>query len=129
MVRVSDLPLIDRPDIRSVPSSSPDRACGCYYCAADWRGIAGASVALLREGLDPLDRDAILSRAEKLLPHERERGWLMALFGSEPITVLRGDDTFTSGTHRTHALRMHGVEECVVYTGSGELPYEPGSAI
>lgn len=123
VVRVDDLPPIDRDDIQRVPST--DRPCGCYWCRWDWQTIATASVTILEEGVDPLDDAAIESRANDLGLDAESRGLLLTLFSPiQAIIVLRGSQQFTNGMHRTHALRMAGVERCVVYTGKGELPYE-----
>ena len=122
VVRVADLPPIDRADISVVPAD--DRPCGCYWCEADWRAIADAAVRIFEEGIDPLDHDAVLTRAEELGLPADERGWLVGLFSpTQAIIELRGCGQFTNGMHRTHALRIAGVERCVVYTGRGELPY------
>ena len=121
VVDVSFLPAIDHPDIRLVPSV--DRPCGCHHCHADWQSIAAAAVLIFEEGIDPLDRPAISSRAEVLGLDERHRRWLLDLFSpTQGIIVLRDNEEFTNGMHRTHALRMYGVERCVIYTGKGELP-------
>jgi hypothetical protein len=121
VVRVDDLPPVDREDINVVPSA--DRACGCYWCESDWQSIAAASVAILDEGIDPLDYEAIESRALALGLDSVARGWLHTLFSPvDAIIVLRGGREFTNGMHRTHALRLAGVGRCVVYTGRGELP-------
>lgn len=123
IVHVDDLPPVDRPDIGVVPAA--DRPCGCYSCQPDWQAIARASVTILEEGIDPLDAAAIESRAQELDLDPECRRWLHDLFSpSQAIIVLRDSRTFTNGMHRTHALRMAGVDRCVIYTGKGELPYE-----
>ena len=123
VVRVDDLPPVDRPDIKVVPNAN--RPCGCYWCRPDWRAIAPASVTIFEEGIDPLDLAAIESRARELGLDPECLGWLRSLFSpSEGIVVLSDSHTFTNGMHRTHALRMAGVDRCVIYTGKGELPYE-----
>ncbi len=77
------------------------------------------------EGIDPLDPAAIEARAQELDLDPERRGWLRSLFcPSRAIIVLRDSQTFTNGMHRTHALRMAGVDRCVICTGKGELPYE-----
>jgi hypothetical protein len=82
-------------------------------------------VRLQRPGVDPLDHNGILARATELGLTSDERGWLIGLFSpTQAITVLRDSGQFTNGMHRTHALRMAGVERCVVYTGRGELPHD-----
>jgi hypothetical protein len=125
VVRVADLPPIERDDIGVVPSST--RPCGCYWCDADWRAIAEAAVTIHEEGIDPLDRNAVEARATELGVSVEDRSWLLTLFNPpEAIVVLRGSGEFTNGMHRTHALRMAGVVWCVVYTGRGELPYSAG---
>jgi hypothetical protein len=119
---VGSLPPIDRDDIKIVPAA--DRPCGCYWCEADWALIAACSVTILEEGVDPLDRVAVATRGRELGVAEEDVGWLISLFSPHnAIVVLRDSHQFTNGMHRTHALRMAGVERCVVYTGRGELPY------
>jgi hypothetical protein len=118
VVRLEDLP----PDgIEVVPSV--DQACGCHWCEADWPAIANTAVAILEAGIDPLNDAAIHSHSEAL--GWRENGWLQSLFNpTQAIIVLRDSQQFTNGRHRTHALRVAGVERCVVYTGRGEMPYD-----
>ena len=123
VVRVADLPPVNRGDIPIVAADG--KPCGCYWCQWDWRAIAAASVRIFEEGIDPLDHDAVVERAEQLGLSVDECAWLSSLFNpGAGIIVLRGCGQFTNGMHRTHALRMAGVERCVVYTGRGELPYE-----
>jgi len=123
VVNLEDLPPVDRSDIEVVPSF--ERPCGCYWCQADWKAIAAASITILGEGIDPLDDAAIERRAEELGLTVDDRGWLLTLFSAtNAIIVLRESKQFTNGMHRMHALRLAGVERCVVYTGKGEAPYE-----
>jgi hypothetical protein len=123
VVRVADLPAVSRADIPVV--SAEGKPCGCYWCEPDWRAIAAVSVQILEEGTDPLDHNALSTRAEELGLSADERGWLHGLFSpGAAIIVLRDSRQFMNGMHRIHALRMAGVERCVVYTGRGELPYE-----
>jgi hypothetical protein len=122
IVEVSSLPPIDRNDIKVVPSD--DRVCGCHWCDGDWMTIAAASVQILEEGIDPLDQDAVVARAEALGVSDRDLRWLASLFSpTDGIVHLRDCGQFTNGTHRARALRMAGVQHVVVYTGKGELPY------
>jgi hypothetical protein len=122
IVELAELPAVDRDDIPTVPSLV--RPCGCSWCEADWLLIAACSVAILEEGLDPLDHDAVALRAVALGLEGGDLGWLVSLFTPHnAIVVLRDSHQFTNGMHRTHALRMAGVKRCVVYTGRGELPY------
>jgi hypothetical protein len=123
VVRIEDLPPINRADIQTVPSDHG--ACGCYWCQADWRAIAAASVTIFEEGIDPLDNAAIDERGIALGLGRDECGWLLSLFSpTNAIVVLRESKQFTNGMHRTHALRAAGAERCVVYTGRGEIPYD-----
>ena len=116
---VHDLPPIDRDDIRIVPSLL--RRCGCHHCKGNWPKISRVAVEILEAGIDPLDHDAIVARAHQARLNARDRGWLYSLFyPSEAITVLRGSREYTNGMHRVHALRVAGVDRCVVYTGRGE---------
>ena len=120
VVRVADLPPVDRADIQVRPTV--DRACGCDYCEPDWRLIARASVVILEEGIDPLDPVAIDARARELELDASCRRWLLSLFSPVSGIIVLGDsETFTNGMHRTHALRMAGVDRCVIYTGKGEV--------
>ncbi len=122
VVRVEDLPPVDREDIQVV--LSPDRSCGCYWCQADWAAIARAAVTIFEASIDPLDQEAVGTRAKELGLNADDLGWLLGLFDPvDGIVVLRDSKQFTNGMHRTHALRMAGVDQCVVYTGRGELPY------
>jgi hypothetical protein len=123
VVRVDDLPSVDRDDIPIVPSG--ERPCGCYWCKWDWQAIADAAVAIFEGGVDPLDHEAIWARAEQAGLDAESGLLLLTLFTpTQAIIVLRGSGQFTNGMHRTHALRMAGAERCVVYTGRGELPYD-----
>ena len=123
VVRLADLPPVDRADIAVVPAAG--RPCGCYWCESNWQSIAAVAVRIFEEGVDPLDHNGILARATELGLTSDERGWLIGLFSpTQAITVLRDSGQFTNGMHRTHALRMAGVERCVVYTGRGELPHD-----
>ena len=118
VVRLDDLPPTD--DIELSPSETD--AC-CYHCEADWRRIGPAAVAILRAGVDPLDRNAIVAAAKELGLDAPARGWLLTLFSTiDAIIVLRQSPRFTNGRHRVHALRAADVDECVVYTGRGERP-------
>ena len=49
VVNLDALPPIDGADIEVLPSVG--RACGCYWCQADWKAIAAASVTILEEGI------------------------------------------------------------------------------
>ena len=119
VMRVDDLPHIDRADITVLPS--PDRPCGCYWCEPDWKSIAEASVTILEAGVDPLDHAAIDARAREFDLDSESREWLHSLFSPvNGIIVIRDSHVFTNGMHRTHALRMARVIRCVVYTGRGE---------
>jgi hypothetical protein len=119
VVQLEDLPPVNRADIPHIPSD--DRPCGCYWCQANWKAIADGSVTILEEGIDPLDPLAIDARAEELGLDLESRGWLLTLFSPvDAIIVLRNSQQFTNGMHRTHALRLAGVDRCVVYTGTGE---------
>jgi hypothetical protein len=124
LVRVDDLPPVDRPDI-PVVHTDDGRPCGCDWCQHNWRKIAAASVTIFEEGVDPLDRDAIDARAGELGLANDERGLLLTLFSpTDAIIELRHCGQYTNGMHRVHALRMAGVEVCVVYTGKGEAPWD-----
>lgn len=127
VLRVADLPPVERDDIPVVPHSS--RPCGCYWCDANWPTIARVAVEALETGIDPFDDEEIARRAQAAGLSSEDVGWLFTLFNpSQSIMVLRNGGQFTNGMHRTHALRMHGVERCVVYTGKGERPYEDEDA-
>lgn len=101
------------------PSPRSTRPCGCYHCRGNWRRIAGASVAVLERGIDPLDGDAVAAFARSFLRAKRDQRWLVSLFW-DPIVVAPGEEAFTNGRHRTHAMRMVGVEFAAIYTKAGE---------
>ncbi len=123
VVRVEDLPPVDREDIEIVPS--PNRPCGCYWCEANWKAITLAAVTIFEEGVDPLDGKAVEARGKALGLESEDLWWLLSLFDPvDGIIVPRDSRQFTNGMHRMHAFRMAGVERVVVYTGKGELPYE-----
>jgi hypothetical protein len=122
VVEVSSLPVIDRADIEVIPSN--DRPCGCHWCDGDWLMIAAASVQILEEGIDPLDPDAVITRGQTHGLGDGDLEWLASLFNpTQAIIHLRNCGQFTNGMHRTHALRMAGVQRIVVY-GKGERPFE-----
>lgn len=103
------------------------RPCGCYYCRGSWRRIAELSVDILAQGIDPLDGDAIAAASARRLRTKRDQVWLKSLF-SDPIIVAPGEEAFTNGRHRTHAMRIDGVERAVVYTKAGERRRRKGTA-
>ena len=83
-------------------------------------------MTIFEEGIDPLDAETVELRGEALGLEGDDLGWLLSLFSPvDGIIVLRDSRQFTNGMHRTHALRMAGVDRCLVYTGRGELPYAP----
>src|SRR4051812_27068426 len=119
VLRVADLPEIERADIQVVPADD-GRPCACDWCAAagdvDWAAVAAASAMVVRDGLDVLDERAIAERGLALGLADHEAGWLLTLFvPSIAITVLRGSGQFINGMHRTHALRLACAEEVAVY--------------
>jgi len=104
---------------RETPKPGSGRTCGCFHCRREWRRIAAVSVEVLEQGVDPLDREAVLAYAASSLSGDRDRLCLCSLF-SDPIVVSPGEEVFTNGRHRTHAMRMAGVERAAIYTKAGE---------
>lgn len=96
-----------------------DGRCGCDWCrGSDWPKIAAASVAILESGIDPLHEEAVAELGQAFGLSDEDLGWLLSLFSPrDGIVHLRDCGQFTNGMHRTHALRMAGVERVVVYTG------------
>lgn len=117
VVELARLPPDDIDEVPPSPRST--RPCGCYHCQGNWRRIAAGSVAVLERGIDPIDGDAISAFARSFLRTKRDQRWLVSLF-RDPIVVAPGEEAFTNGRHRTHAMRMVGVERAAIYTKAGE---------
>lgn len=119
VIEVSSLPNTDRAN--RMLQASEDRLCGCRYCAADWSRISSTSVAVLESGIDLGDQEAINAYAANLGLEDEDLGWLLSLFGSEPITYIREPDqhVFSEGRHRVHALRVAGAERVAICTNRG----------
>ncbi len=92
------------------------------YLEANWPRIAKAACAILRSGVDPLDRVAVQAEAERLMHSASDLRWLVSLF-VDPIVVSLDAGAYTNGRHRTEAMRRSGVRVCVAHVEPGyELP-------
>jgi hypothetical protein len=126
---VVDLSSLPNDEMHPTPSKWwSRRPCGCDHCAGDWRRIAAASVEVLELGIDPIDRGAIQRHAKRRLRSARDQVWLCSLFQS-PILAAPGDERFTDGRQRTHAMRTAGVRWAVIYTKAGERGRTGGSGV
>jgi hypothetical protein len=85
---------------------------------ADWRAIAETAVLMLRGGVDPLDGDQVSALCEASGLSASDQRWLASLF-RDPIVVSDESEHYTNGRHRTLAMRIAGVHECVVHTYAG----------
>jgi hypothetical protein len=111
VVAVTALPV---PDV-DLPLTGP---CGCSYCDGDWKAVANTAVSVLREGVDPLDSDAVWGVIDLRLSSKPDRRWTASLF-DDPIVVKVDQRRYVNGRHRAHALIRAGVGECVVCRAAG----------
>lgn len=98
----------------------------CQAHRADWAAAAQAAVAVLEAGT-ARERDALLDAlAATNLPSETARA--AASFFTQPIAWVPGSATVINGQHRSCALKLAGVQRCVVDADGQEPIPEPRSA-
>lgn len=101
-----------------------DTACPAHR--ADWSAAAGAAVAVLEAGT-ARERDALLNALTATNPPP-ETVRAAASFFTQPIAWVPGSSTVINGQHRACALKLAGVQRCVVDVDGQEPAREPRSA-